>query len=290
MRRRVIGAALVAAMSLVGRPAAAQSRPLITQDPETVPEGKILVEAGMDYQQDVGYPVSGLRGNLWKIATFGFSFGVSPIAEIQVDGGIRDRLAVKSLDPTAPLASVLNSSVVVGGTTGDVEDGAIGAKIRFASETASRPSLAFRFSTRLPNADNETGLGLDTTDFSFGFLGGKTVQSIRVVGNLGLGILTDPTRGGDGDRQNDVLEYGVSMARALRTGFEVVGEVNGRWSTRAGTPPPGTGSQSSFRLGSRLTRGPVRIDGALIFGFTTNEPAWGVTFGATWVFKAFDVK
>ena len=60
---------------------------------------------------------------------------------------------------------------------------------------------------------------------------GKTVQSIRFVGNVGLGILADPTRG---DRQNDVLTYGVSIARAVRQGLEVVGEINGRLDTRDG--------------------------------------------------------
>ena len=72
-----------------------------------------------------------------------------------------------------------------------------------------------------PNASNESGLGLDTTDFYVSGLFGKTVQSVRVVGNVGLGILGDPVRG---DRQNDVLTYGLSIARAVRQGLEVVGE------------------------------------------------------------------
>ena len=113
-------------------------------------------------------------------------------------------------------------------------------------ETPSRPAFALRFATRLPNASNESGLGLDTTDFHFQALVGKTVRSIRIVGNVGLGILGDPTRG---DNQNDVVLYGVSVARAVREGIEVVGEVNGRASTRSGTPPAGTESRSTVRLG-----------------------------------------
>ena len=35
---------------------------------------------------------------------------------------------------------------------------------------------------------------------------------VRVVGNIGVGILADPT---NGQRQNDVLTYGVSLARAV---------------------------------------------------------------------------
>ena len=86
----------------------AQSRPLVTEDPETVPAGNILLEAGIDYAQDVAFPVSGLRGNLWRIGTFGLSFGVSSIAEIQIDGGLRNRLAITTFDPTAPLADMLD--------------------------------------------------------------------------------------------------------------------------------------------------------------------------------------
>ena len=62
-----------------------------------------------------------------------------------------------------------------------------------------------------PNASNESGLGLDTTDFHAQALIGKTVQSIRFVANFGLGILGDPTQGAN---QNDVLDYGFSGLRS----------------------------------------------------------------------------
>ena len=110
--------------------------------------------------------------------------------------------------------------------------------------TPTHPAFGVRFATRLPNAGNESGLGLDTTDFHAQVLVGKTVQSIRIVGNVGLGILGDPTRG---DNQNDVLDYGFSVARAVREGLEVVGELNGRASTRGGTPPVGTESRAMMR-------------------------------------------
>ncbi len=104
---------------------------------------------------------------------------------------------------------------ITGDSTSDVEDIVVATKIRVWSETETRPSIGVRFATKLPNASNESGLGLDTTDFLATALFGKTVQSIRFVGNAGLGILGDPTRG---DRQNDVLLYGASIARAVRRG------------------------------------------------------------------------
>ena len=276
---------LALSLGVAAVPARAQSRPLVTEDPETVPAGHILFEAGLDFMHNAIYPVSGLTGNLWRIGTLGFSFGVSPIAEIQLDGGLRNRLIITERDPTAPLAGMLD--LLGGDTTSDFEDLTIGAKVRFVTETATRPAMAIRFSTRLPNASNESGLGLDTTDFHFGLLVAKTVQSVRVAGNFGIGILPDPIRG---DRQNDVLNYGLSVARAVANGVEVVGELNGRLNTREGVAPVGTESRSMLRVGGRFTRGPVRVDGALLIGVTDQDPTWGFSTGLTWVFRAFNVQ
>ena len=171
-----------------------------------------------------------------------------------------------------------------GDTTSSVEDWSIGMKVRLLSETAGRPAFGFRFATKLPNASNESGLGLDTTDFFASFLGAKTVQSIRFVGNVGLGILGDPTRG---DRQNDVVTYGFSLARALTQAAEVVAEINGHLDTREGVPPPGTGSRGQVRVGTRYTIGGWRGDAAVLFGVTSRDPSIGFAAGFTYVFNAF---
>jgi hypothetical protein len=260
-----------------------QSRPLATEDPETVGAGQILFEAGVDYAQGSYYPASGLKGNLWRVGSVGFHIGVSPIAELQVSGAIRDTLGITARLP-APLAYKL---VLTGDRTSDTPDEVIGAKVRFLTETPGRPSMAVRFSTRLPAEGNQSGLGLETFDFNLGLALAKTVQSVRVVGNVGLAVLGDPTHG---DQQNDVLTYGISVARAIRSGVEVVGELNGRQNTRSGTPPVGTENRSAMRVGARYTRGPVRVDAGLMIGVTSIDPTWGFTTGVTWVFKAFNVQ
>jgi hypothetical protein len=282
MNRRV-WAALAIALAASAVPASAQQRPLVTEDPETVGAGNILLEGGFDEWRDVTYPASGLKGNLLRLPTLGVSFGLSSIAELQIDGGLYNRLNItRRLD--GPLAGELNFD---GDSTHDVEDIVVATKIRVLSETAGRPAIGLRFATRLPNAGNESGLGLDTTDFHVQGLVGKTVQSIRIVGNFGLGILGDPTEGGN---QNDVFDYGVSVARAVRQGVELVGEINGRASTRSGTPPPGTESRSVLRVGGRITHNTVRLDAGLILGLTSRDPSVGLTVGATWVFKGFTVQ
>jgi hypothetical protein len=260
----------------------AQQRPLVTEDPETVGSGIILIEGGFDYQRDLFYPTSGLTGHLLRLPTLGVSFGISSIAELQIDGGLYNRLTVTSREP-APLSSELTFT---GERTTDIEDLVIATKIRLVGEAPGRPAFALRLATRLPNASTESGIGLDTTDFFVAALVGKTVESIRIVGNAGLGILTDPTRG---FRQNDVLTYGISLARAVQQGVEIVGEVNGRVQTRDNDTPPGTESRSLIRVGGRFTRGTVRLDGGLLVGLTSHDPSVGFTAGLTWVFRGFTV-
>jgi len=261
----------------------AQQRPLVTEDPETVGPGKVLLEAGFDYGSEVEYTASGLDGRLLRLPLVGVSIGISSIAEIQIDGGLHNRLWITDRDPSAPLADMVD---VEGDTTSSIEDLVIGAKIRLVPEGETSPSWGFRFATRLPNASNESGIGLDTTNFYASVLGAKTIQRIRIVGNLGLGILGDPTRG---DRQNDVFTYGLSLARAFTAEIEGVAEINGHLDVREGEPLPGTESRSMVRVGGRYTVNGWRIDTALLFGLADSDPGFGVAAGFTYVFDAFKV-
>ena len=269
-------------MVLLPVAASAQQRPLVTEDPETIGAGRVLIEGGFDYGHGISYPASGLEGNLLRVPLIGISVGVSSIAEVQIDGGFYNRLAIAQRNP-APLSDMLT---VTGDTTSDVEDAVVAMKIRVAPETASRPAFGVRFATKLPNASNESGLGLDTTDFLMTIIGGKTVRSVRVVGNFGVGILGDPTRG---DRQNDVLLYGFSLARAITQPAEIVAEINGQIDTRAGEPPPGTSSRGQVRLGARYTIKSWRADAAILAGVTNRDPSIGFAAGFTYVFNAFKI-
>jgi hypothetical protein len=280
---RTFQLAVVLACVLSSRVVFAQQRPLVTEDPETIGAGRLLIEGGIDRAQDIQYPVSGLRGDLWRAPTIGLSFGLSSIAELQIDGGLFDSLSIKGRNPAAPLASLVTAT---GDSTHDFEDAIVATKIRLLSETAERPAFGIRFSTKLPNASNESGLGTDSMDFHILLLGAKTVESVRIVGNLGVGILSDPVVG---NRQNDVLMYGLSFARAMTQATELVGELNGRLSVRSGDPFPGTESRGLLKLGARYTHASIRFDGGVFFGLTTIDPSVGFTVGFTYVFNAFQV-
>ena len=279
-----IGVTILCAAALTGRATAtfAQQRPLVTEDPEVIGTGRMLVEAGVAYERDIEFPASGLRGNLLTVPSAGVSVGLGSIVEVQLDGVLRRRLAVTNRT-LAPLSELLTFS---GDTTSGVGDFVLATKVRVAPETPSRPAVGLRFATKLPNASNETGLGLDTMDFFSSLLVGKTVRSIRVVGNLGLGILSDPT---NATRQNDVVTLGASLARALTDAVELVGEVNGHTNTRSGEPPPGTESRATMRIGARLTRGTMRLDAAFLTGLTVRDSTWGLTVGATYVWDALNI-
>jgi hypothetical protein len=260
--------------------AAAQQRPLDTQDPETIGAGRVLIEGGISGAHSMTYPLSGLEGNLWQLPVLGVDVGVSSIADIQLTGGPYNFLSITSRQP-APLASQVTET---GDSTHAVEDLTLGAKIRLVGETDQRPSFGFRFATRLPNSKHRSGIGQGTTDFGAALLVGKTVQSVRVVGNIGWVIMSEPL---DAAKQNDILAYGVSVARAVTDRSEIVAEINGRASTRNGDAPIGTESRGLLKLGGRFTQGPVRLDAGLFFGLHSIDPRIGVTAGVTYVFNAF---
>lgn len=264
------------------RPALGQQRPLNTEDPETVGSGRALIEAGLDYNRDVFLPVSGLRGNHITVPAFGLSLGVSSIAEIQLDWGIYQKLNITEQVAGAPLSDLL---LVDGDRTDDFGDIHIGAKVRLLSETARRPAIGSWFSTRLPNAGNESGLGKDVQDFASAVTIGKTVQSVRVVANLGMLMIGRPT---EAVAQDDLLIYGLSVARAVSANSELVGEFVGR-ANFANLVTPGAEDRGLLRFGARYTKSGVRIDGGILLGLTSYDPEFGLTAGLTWAFDAFKV-
>ena len=263
-------------------PSFAQQRPLKTEDPETIGSGRMLVEAGIDYQHDVYFPVSGLRGNLFTMPEFGVSLGVSSIAEIQIDWGVYQKLNITEQVPGAPLSHLL---LLDGPSTDDFGDIHIGAKVRLVSETARRPAIGSWFRTRLPNAGNESGLGKDVQDFSSALTFGKTVQSVRVVANIGFTMIGKPT---EAAAQDDLLIYSLSVARAISSATEVVGEFVGR-ANFANIVTPGAEDRGLLRFGTRYTINGVRFDAGVLLGLTPRDPEFGVTGGFTWVFDAFKV-
>ena len=274
-----MGTALLLALAGSVAGASAQERPLRTEDPVPVPRGIVLVESGIDLLADRSFPLSGLSGTLARIPAVGFRIGFGR-TEFRVSGGYQ-ALFVESRR-AAPLSGELE---VDGDVAADVVDPVVATKIQLQHERGIRPAVGVRLATKLPSASNENGLGTDAIDVFVSLLAGKDLGATRVMANLGFGILSIPTRG---DRQNDVLVYGVALERPVGEGWEVVAEIAGREDVKGDTPA-GTEDLGQARLGARWSLGEGwTVDGAALFGLNDADGSVGATVGASWRVRGFD--
>jgi hypothetical protein len=256
----------------------AQQRPLVTEDPETIGAGHVLLEGGFSLDSEQSNFVNGLKGDIARLASFGASVGIGATAEVQIDGGLLQRLTVTERLPNAPLETI--TLLLPGDRSSSMEDLIVATKIRLASETTSRPALGIRFGTKLPTAAPDKGIGLGTTDFFASFLVAKTVQSVRTVGNVGVIVLGNPETASD---PATTLGFGLSVARALTNAFELVGEINGRLTPFEKIVPAGTESRGVLRFAGRYTYAMLRLDFGVLVGMTNRDPSFGISGGATYV-------
>ena len=263
---------------LIAGTAHAQQRPLVTEDPETIGAGNVLLEGGFSLDSGQSNFVNGLKGDIARFATFGASIGTGATAEVQIDGGLFQRLTVTQRLPNAPLETI--TLLLPGDRAASLEDVIVATKFRVLSETPSRPALGFRFGTKLPIAAPDAGIGLGTTDFFASFLAAKTVRSVRTVGNAGLLMLSNPVTPGD---SVSALGYGLSIARAVTNAFELVGELNGRLSSFEEIVPGGPDSRAVVRFAGRYTYAMLRLDFGVLAGLTDSDPNYGISAGATYV-------
>lgn len=256
----------------------AQQRPLITEDVDIIPPGTIRIEAGIDFMQGARYTVSGLTGDLTRVAVIGVNFGMSPNVEFQIEGVAQNYLSINSRGVSAiplELAPGVNSA-------NDTGDFTLAAKFKLRNETRRGPSLGFRFGVQLPNSNQSRGIGLNQTNAFGSILVGKKFGNdgrLNTFANLGLAILTAPT---EPFTQNDVFTYGVAGIFRVNRQFSIAGEVNGRANTRPGDGPLGTESQAEARLGMQIRAAGLRFDFAGIKGLTRFSPNSGFTVGVTY--------
>ena len=249
---------LVSSLLLPARPLA-QQRPLVTEDPEPIGAGRVLhrrrprlraqtssirrpgsraICCGPDDRRQRRHQLDRRAADRRRRCTI----------------GCRSRSAI-----AAPLSQPGDGRPAT--PTRDVEDLVIGTKIRLIAEAAGRPRSALRFATKLPNASNESGLGLDTTDFYASLLGRQDRAVDPRRRQRRLRHPGRPDRRRPPERRADLrLVVGTRADRRA----EIVGEVNGRVSTRSGGPFPGTESRGILTIGGRYTPGSIRFDGGLL--------------------------
>jgi hypothetical protein len=241
----------------------------------------VEIGVGVDFLQNVKFPLSGLKGDLTRVGDIRVRTGFASNVELQVEGTLRNFLAIDS--QTIPSPIPLNIS---GNSTTDSGDFVISTKIKIRNETRNLPALGVKFGFQMPNSDQARGIGTNQINVfgkvlvqkRFGRHTGR-VPFANIYGNIGLGIMTAPLAS---FTQNDVLLYGLAGIFRLNDHINLVSEVNGRASTRSGTAPIGTESTGQFRVGTQIRASGLRFDTAAVFGLTRFSPKTGITFGVTY--------
>lgn len=279
---RALGWLLVVSIanSAIAAVASAQQRPLLTEDVDIIKPGLIRIESGFEFLQNQRFPLSGLRGDVTKLADTRLSFGLAANVEFQIEWTFQHFLSITSRGPSAiPLKLGANES-----DTNDVGDVRLWMKIKLRNESRAAPAVGFRFGVELPNSNQARGIGTNTTNFYGMITAGKRFgDKLNVFGNLGLGILTAPL---EATSQNDVLLYGLAGVYAASDRVNIVGEVNGFHSTRK-RAPLGTEDFSEGRLGAQIRALGVRWYAAGVFGTSKRAPRTGLTIGITYDWDAF---
>jgi hypothetical protein len=273
-------------LALVSLPAFAQQRPLVTEDVEPVKPGAVRFEAGFDFAQERDYPVSGLNGDLARLGVVSLTFGLAPNVEVETGGAIRNYLRINRQFRTSSVPLQFSPTA---SSTSDTGDFYLATKIKLRSETRRAPGLGFRFGVELPNSNQSRGIGLNQTNFFATALVAKSLGKARLIGNLGLGILSGPIDASGNTSpftQNDVALFGLAATYEVNNRFALVSEVNGRYSARRNAPL-GTESDGAARLGFRIRAGGLFWDVAGIRGLYPRSESGGVTFGVTYQVGVF---
>ena len=277
MVRWLANALFIAAISYV---AAAQQRPLLTDDVDIVPQGSIDIGAGVEFLQNAKFPLSGLKGDLTRVGDIRIRTGFASNVELQIEGTLQNFLAINSQGPSPiPLS-------ISGNSTNDFDDFVISTKIKLLNESRNFPAVGIKLGFQMPNTDQAKGIGTNQINVFTKFLVGKKFGKrsgrapiANIYGNLGLAIMTAPV---DRFTQNDVVVYGLAGIFRVTDHLNLVGEVNGRANTRSGAAPLGTESMGQFRIGSQIKASGLRFDTAAVFGLTHNSPRTGIVFGVTY--------
>src|SRR5215510_1042313 len=119
----------------------AQQRPLLTEDVEIIKPGVIRIESGFEFLQKQTFPLSGLRGDVTKIADTRLSFGLAPNVEFQIEWTPQTFLSITSRTAT-PLTLKLGDNA---SDTNGVGDATLWMKIKVRNESKRLPAVGFRF-------------------------------------------------------------------------------------------------------------------------------------------------
>ncbi len=250
-----------------------QQTPIPVEPPTIISAGSANVSVGISHFVNQQYPLSGLEGNLLKIGNLRFGFSYDGCVELQFDGTVFNILKIHQRE------KAFNSNIVKKGPVmTDAGDFTLWTKFLLLREENSNFNLSFRFGVQLPNTSNESGLGLDVTNFYSLFLLQKYLLGMEWTGNFGLGILEDPTLVSS---QHDVIVLGIQNKIFLNTYTSFITEISGR----VGHQGVGVRNLWNGKFGIETSSEILRCKLMSVFNFSAADHSTGVELTLSYPFQ-----
>ncbi len=231
---------------------------LQTNNLQLVPKGALRMHTAFEFRPDWQAPITRACGDLYRVGVLRFDLGIAQNVSLQIRGALRQVLRFDH-----------------GANANDVGDFSVATIARIVAAGKHRPALGFRIETKLPNTNQDRGLGTNTTDVTMSVLATKQYGRALIFVDLGLAILTAPRQLND---QNDVMVYGLGSLYNLSRHFQLAGEINGFASPRDQIPL-GTEDRSAMRLGFSWKLSKFALEVLAVNGLTEREGAWGIIIG-----------
>lgn len=254
----------------------AQQHPLPVESASLLEFGHAQFDFGVAHFRTQPFPLSGLTGNLTKLGSLRFAISLSKYVELQTDGTLLNTLNVTRRD------SAFNSiRTTLRNPTSDVGDFSVWTKFGIVNEYGSGFALSVRFGVQLPNASNESGLGIDEMNFFSSLLFEKHAAGIWTL-NIGLGILGDPTRYSS---QHDVCIYALGYAAPINESTFLLVQTAGR----IGHDGIGVQRLANGKLGVEKSFGNVGIKLCGVANFSPIDNAKGAELSFSYLFHTLEM-
>ncbi len=255
----------------------AQQQPVAVESATLLESGNAQVEFGAAHFRQQPFPLSGLTGNLSKLGNLRFCISLSDYVELQTDGTLLNVLDITERKPAFNSEKTTSNN-----PTGDIGDFSVWTKVGVLSEYSSVIGFSVRFGVQLPNASNESGLGIDEMNFFSSLLFQKHYWG-RWTFNTGLGIFGDPTQVGS---QHDVLIYGIEYFLPIGESTYFLLQTAGRM----GHDGIGVRRLANTKIGLEKSFGDLSVKAFGIVNFSPADNAKGIELTAVYSFHIVDIK
>ncbi|NUN68429.1 MAG: hypothetical protein HUU02_01810 [Bacteroidetes bacterium] len=257
--------------------ALAQQHPLPVESSSLLERGHAQLDMGTSYFMDQPFPLSGLTGHLLKFGTLRFAVSLSEYVELQADGTILNLLDVTKREPAFNSRIASNAQ-----PTGDIGDFTVWTKFAVLSEYTTGIGFSVRFGVQLPNASNESGLGIDEMNFYSLLLFERHIGGL-LTANAGLGILSDPTVLG---QQHDVFLYGLQYTLPVASSTSLVLQTAGR----RGHSGPAMHHLSNIKAGIEHGFGDLTLKAYGVSNISEFDHAKGAELSVAYLFHAITMQ